>query len=82
MKNIYFEEKVTLSEEDLANATENDVVKTELKAKIEDVIPLGYIFEDFINQFSNANFQVKANYKLRKNKNLSFDKVQYMASSN
>ena len=58
------------------------MVLTELKKDLDDVIPLGYICEDFIHQFSNCNFEVKHSYKLRKNKKLTFDRVSYMATSN
>lgn len=55
---------------------------TELKKDLNDVIPLGYICEDFIHQFSNGNFEVKHSYKLKKNRKLNFDRVNYMATSN
>lgn len=82
MKHLYFEEKVNLNEAELLNVTDSEVVVTELKAKIEDVVPFGYICEDFIYHFNNENFEMKNSYRLRKNKRLSFDKIDYMAICN
>ena len=65
----------------MLDTNENEVIITELKTKVEDVIPLGFICEDFIFQFSNNEFDQKASYRLRKNKKINFDKVQYMATS-
>ncbi len=56
MRHIYFEEKLNLNESDLVKMDEYCVLVTELKEKLEDVIPLGYICEDFIHHFNNENF--------------------------
>lgn len=52
-----------------------------LKETVEDVIPLGFISEDFIFQLCNNEFIVKHSYKLKQNKNMKFDKIQYQAVS-
>lgn len=49
---------------------------------MEDVIPLGYICEDFINNYTNSNFETKNSYRLRKNKKSTFAKVDYLVVSN
>lgn len=59
-----------------------EVVVTELKAKAEDVIPWGYICEDFIFNFTNGNFEIKSSYRLRKSKRLNIGKIDYWAASN
>lgn len=53
---------------------------TQLKTRLEDVIPFGYLCEDFIHQLSNNNFETKASYKLRRSKRLSFEKIHYMTT--
>lgn len=60
---------------------ENEVVVVELKAKLEDIIPWGYICEDYLHQFSNGNFEMKNSYRLRKNKKLTFNKIDYYVAS-
>jgi hypothetical protein len=82
MKHIYFEEKVTLAEEDLLRISEFEVLQTELKAKLEDVIPYGFVCEDFIYHYTNSNFETKNSYRLRKSKKLNVAKVDYMVNSN
>lgn len=58
------------------------MVITELKSKTEDVIPWGYICEDFIYNFTNGNFELKSSYRLRKSKRLNIGKIDYWATSN
>ena len=82
MKHLYFEEKVILSEEEVAQLGELQILQTQLKSKLEDVIPLGYICQDFIHHFTNSNFETKNSYRLRKNKKLGFGKIDYLAVSN
>ncbi len=72
---------MSLVEEELKTIKPTQVLLTELKGKVEDVIPWGYVCEDFIFQFTNGNFEIKSSYRLRKSKRLSFDKVDYYASS-
>jgi hypothetical protein len=59
-----------------------EVLVTELKSKVEDVIPWGYICEDFLFNFTNSNFEVKSSYRLRKSKRLNIGKLDYWSSSN
>ena len=59
-----------------------EVLITELKSKVEDVIPWGYICEDFIYNFTNGNFELKSSYRLRKSKKLNIGKIDYWATSN
>jgi hypothetical protein len=81
VKHIYFEEKVSLVEEEVLTVKPTEVLITELKGKIEDVIPWGYICEDFIYNFTNGNFELKSSYRLRKSKRLNIGKIDYWAAS-
>ena len=47
---------MSLVEEEVKTVKPTDVLVTELKSKSEDVIPWGYICEDFISQLTNGNF--------------------------
>jgi hypothetical protein len=73
---------VGLVEEEVLNVKPTEVVITELKKRPEDVIPWGYICEDFINHFTNGNFELKSTYRLRKSKRLNIEKIDYWAASN
>jgi hypothetical protein len=72
---------VGLVEEEVLNVKPTDVVVTELKKRAEDVIPWGYICEDFIYHFTNGSFELKSTYRLRKSKRLNIEKIDYWAAS-
>jgi len=55
---------------------------TELKSKPEDVIPLGYVCEDFIFKYTNGSFSLKSSYRLRTNKKIKISKIDYWVNSN
>ena len=82
MKHLYFEEKVCLTETDLLTIQEEEVVVTELKSKLEEVIPLGYIFEDFMHHYTNSSFEMKNSFRLRNNNKIKVGKLDYMVASN
>lgn len=58
------------------------MVVTELKSNIDDIIPWGYICEDYLHQYTNGNFAMKNSYRLRKNKKLTFNKIDYWVAVN
>jgi hypothetical protein len=58
-------------------------VVTQLKTHIEDILPWGYISEDYLDQYINGNFTLKSSYRLRKNKKLTFSsKLDYWVTVN
>ncbi len=81
MKHVYFEEKVGLVEDEIGKVKPTEVLVTELKGKVEDVIPWGYFCEDFLFNFTNSNFELKSSYRLRKSKRLNIGKIDYWAAS-
>jgi hypothetical protein len=56
------------------------VVTSELKP-VEDIIPWGYVCEDYLHQYTNGNFVSKNSYRLRKSKKLTFSKVDYWVAA-
>ncbi len=65
---IYFEEKVQF-QEDLKVRPEEVVIKR-LKQKPEEVIPLGFVHEQFCFDYISSNFETKNSYRLKGNKNI------------
>lgn len=69
--------------EDPKSLTPTQLKIKKLKDKPEEVIPIGYIFEEFCLDFVNSNFEAKHSYRLKGNKNVIVnDKIDYWATIN
>ena len=58
-------------------------MKKELKEKYEEVIPLGFVNEQFCSEFINQGFEAKNSYRLKENKGIKInEKIDYWISIN
>jgi hypothetical protein len=81
-KDVYFEEKVYFDEEELADKNEFIVFTRELKEKLSDVVPYGYVCEDFLTQLINSEFETKNSYRLRPSRKINIQKLEYWLTPN
>lgn len=59
------------------------MIVIELKSRIEEVIPWGYICEDYLWHLVNNNFVSKNSYRLKKSKRLQIvEKLEYWIGMN
>lgn len=59
------------------------IMVKKLKERPEEVIPLGYVFEEFSFNYINGNFEAKNTYRLKGNKAVEVvDKIDYWVTIN